>query len=138
VSVQRIENGNAITAALSSGIGRHQRRNIAAARTGSTTFHPAHHSFGHGNRFSLEWTAPAIKPRIDLPESIHELLINEIAILLRTRRPASGWTIAELQHALGASHSRVQERSSRCAILAMNCQLQRRRISYREGPRSHD
>lgn len=38
-----------------------------------------------------------------------ELLINEIAVLLRTRRPASGWTIAELQHALGASHARVQK-----------------------------
>lgn len=35
-------------------------------------------------------------------------LINEIAVLLRTRRVASGWTISALAEALGVSQTRVQ------------------------------
>lgn len=56
----------------------------------------------------MEWPARATTPARVVSRPPVDSLINEIAVLLRTRRVASGWTIAALAETLGVSQTRIQ------------------------------
>jgi BirA family biotin operon repressor/biotin-[acetyl-CoA-carboxylase] ligase len=52
-----------------------------------------------------------------------DVLINEIVLLLRSRKPATGWTTAELTHTLGVSRARVHRALDQIRDLGYELQM---------------